>query len=288
VKRAWLWALICANLAALIALAFVYPDLMVSPGPLTHGHEQVQKQCFSCHRPWRGSAASLCLKCHVLAQIGLRTTKGVAPSGTRIAVPFHQQLIEHDCMACHSDHAGPKFTEHSRKHFSHALLQSAVRDRCETCHARPDNEMHRALLVGCAICHGPDRWKPAAFDHASLASAVLARCDGCHQSPKDSLHRQVTGSCGQCHRPGRWKPATFEHDRYFLLDSDHNVRCNVCHGGEGYRAYSCFGCHEHRADEIRARHEEEGIRNFEDCARCHRSPDAEAEGNGLDGGRERD
>lgn len=289
-RRAWRWALIAANLAVLIALAFIFPDLMVSPGPLVRGHEALQRDCFACHQPGRGAAADLCLKCHAVAQIGRRTTRGEALARPGAAVPFHQYLIEPDCMACHSDHAGPKFTEHSRKRFSHALLQRPVRERCDTCHARPDNDMHRALTVTCAICHSTDHWKPAAFDHAALDGAVLARCAGCHKPPDDGLHRQVRGQCGQCHQPGRWKPASFEHDRYFALDSDHDVGCNVCHTGDGYRSYSCFGCHEHGREEIRAKHEEEGIRDFADCARCHRSArdEAEGEGDGARGERERD
>ncbi|MEN9398134.1 MAG: hypothetical protein RLZ81_2664, partial [Pseudomonadota bacterium] len=40
-KRGWLLALICANLAALLALVFLYPHLMVSPGALVSGHAEL-------------------------------------------------------------------------------------------------------------------------------------------------------------------------------------------------------------------------------------------------------
>jgi hypothetical protein len=83
--------------------------------------------------------------------IGLKTTKGVpiVPSPPRtIKVSFHQELIEQDCMACHSDHQGPKLTKRSRKPFSHALLKVAVRDSCcESAIAAPKDTLHRDLKV---------------------------------------------------------------------------------------------------------------------------------------------
>ena len=53
----WLLIVIAANLVVLVALAFVYPHLMVSPGPLTRGHAELATDCFACHAPWRGAAA---------------------------------------------------------------------------------------------------------------------------------------------------------------------------------------------------------------------------------------
>ena len=74
---------IAANLVVLVALAFVYPHLMVSPGPLTRGHAELATDCFACHAPWRGAAAQRCIECHALADIGLRSTKGVRDCRSR-------------------------------------------------------------------------------------------------------------------------------------------------------------------------------------------------------------
>jgi hypothetical protein len=142
--------------------------------------------------------------------------------------------------------------------------------------------------VSCEQCHTTEHWTPATFDHASLPSATLARCESCHAAPKDSFHGQTTAACTQCHSPQRWKPSTFNHDRFFSLDRDHNATCATCHAGNDLTRYTCFGCHEHTPANIRAEHEEEGIRNFDNCVSCHRSAEGEAgdEGRERGGGRE--
>ncbi len=238
-KRPWALAVVALNLVALVGLVFAYPHLMISPGALTLGHEALATDCFACHAPLRGATAARCLTCHDPAGIGLRTTQGVALPQTGLKRSFHQQLIERDCMACHSDHQGPRLTQHSRRPFSHELLKPATRERCADCHV----------------------------------------------APTDALHRQVEGNCQQCHSATRWKPATFEHDRLFLLDRDHAAPCETCHVRSDFSRYTCYGCHEHTPSGIRAEHAEEGIRDLEDCVRCHRSAAGEAEGRG---GGERD
>jgi hypothetical protein len=42
----------------LVALAFAYPHLMVSPGPLVKGHAELATDCFACHAPWRGASST--------------------------------------------------------------------------------------------------------------------------------------------------------------------------------------------------------------------------------------
>lgn len=241
-KRGWLLALIALNLAVLVALAFAYPHLMISPGALVRGHAELATDCFACHSPWRGAASTRCIACHALPDIGLRTTKGAALMARNVKTAFHQELIEQDCMACHSDHEGPKLTQRSRKPFSHALLRLTTREHCE----------------------------------------------GCHKAPADSLHRRIQGSCKQCHSPERWKPATLDHAKLFVLDRDHDVKCATCHTNNDYSRYTCYGCHEHRQEKIRRKHEEDGIRNFENCAECHRSAAEKPREKGSREGRKRD
>lgn len=232
-KRRWLIGIIAANLLVLVALAFAYPHLMVSPGPVVSAHAEIGKACFACHAPWRGPTAALCIECHAVPDIGLRTTQGAtiarASGGSRLKTAFHQELLEQDCMACHTDHRSPRLAQETRQRFSHALLRPGVQQQCE----------------------------------------------GCHAKPADTLHQKLQGDCQACHRQDAWKPATFDHADLFVLDRDHDAECLTCHKGKDYSSYTCYGCHEHTPANIRAEHEEEGIRDFQDCVACHRDPGAE-------------
>jgi hypothetical protein len=190
-------------------------------------------------------------------------------------IPGHRALETH-CLACHAPFAG------------------AASDRCVACHkpvdigrrtttgqaiAKPltSSPFHQALIrADCVDCHsdhaGVRRFRQQGrFNHALLESATRERCQDCHRPPADALHQQITGSCGQCHGQGKWVPAMFDHSRYFELDRDHNDRCVTCHGGNDYRRYSCYGCHEHTTENIRREHIEEGIRDFDKCVECHRN-----------------
>jgi len=268
-QRGVLWIL-AANLAALTALALVYPHLMISPGPLIEGHWELTTDCFACHTPWRGSDPQKCMTCHKPEQIGRTTSKGQPILQAKTKVPFHQELRESDCVACHGDHRGV-LPYRSIRTFSHGLLAASVQSKCVGCHSRPTDRLHEKLGEDCGQCHGQTHWKPANFSHERLAPAVLERCEGCHQAPKDPLHRGIPGNCGQCHRQDKWKPATFDHDQYFVLDRDHQAECSVCHPKGDFKRYSCYGCHEHSPGKIREEHLEEGIFDYENCVECHRS-----------------
>lgn len=239
-----LWIAVALNLVVLVVLAFAYPHLMVSPGPLSKGHADLSGDCFACHAAWRGASTPRCTECHAATDIGLKTTKGLPIATRRVKTSFHQELVEQDCMACHSDHQGPRLTQRSRKPFSHLLLKPAAR----------------------------------------------AQCSSCHAAPNDNLHRGVQAQCSQCHGDKAWKPATFEHDQHFVLDRDHRAPCETCHRNHDYKRYTCYGCHEHSEAKVRAEHLEEGIRDFQNCVKCHRDPGVEPEKQGgrERGGRERD
>lgn len=285
-KLRWWWVVLVANLCVLVGLTFVYPKAMVSPGPLLPAHAEIADNCVSCHVGWRGTPASRCITCHVVADIGVRTTEGVpvAPSGEKaIRVSFHQELLDQDCASCHSDHQPV-----TRRTFSHDLLRPTVRGTCAACHEPPANDLHNNLSasVSCSQCHHTEAWKPAAFDHALLEKATLERCESCHRPPADDLHRRIVDACAACHSPSGWTPSTLDHNRFFVLDRDHNTTCSTCHTNNNFGRYSCYGCHEHTPSNIRAEHEEEGIRNFENCVSCHRSADEDGR-EGRDRGRGR-
>lgn len=283
-NRRRILAIIAANLAAIVALVFAYPHLMVSPGALMSAHASLATDCFACHAPLRGPAPQRCAVCHAVSDIGVRTTKGAPIAARPGHAAFHQQLQQGDCMACHAEHQGASPLPGSRKPFSHAMLRSETRDACVACHRAPANDVHRLRELECAQCHDPAAWKPARFDHAALTPDRLARCETCHKSPADALHRPMTGGCSRCHAPRAWKPATFDHAKFFVLDGDHDAACATCHVGNDDGRYTCYGCHEHTPSNIRSKHEREGISNFSNCVACHRSSREGGEGGGERGG----
>jgi len=189
----------------------------------------------------------------------------------------HKKL-DADCFACHAPFTG---------------VPSA---RCVICHKPADigrltttgqaiakpltaTPFHQKLLSqDCMACHsdhaGVKRFRQAGrFDHALLQADTRKLCQDCHKTPTDSLHRQITGNCSQCHNQEKWLPATFDHNKYFALDRDHTSRCVTCHARNDYSRYTCYGCHEHTPANIRREHIEEGIREFDNCVKCHRNAD---------------
>ncbi|MCK5092520.1 MAG: class III cytochrome C family protein [Gammaproteobacteria bacterium] len=265
--------IIAVNLFIGFILVLVYPHLMISPGKLLDGHQDLTTDCFACHTPFLRSSPKNCMACHKPKEIGKLKTTGEKIIKQADAVAFHQKLIEQDCVACHSDHQGLKVYRKIH-HFSHQLVMESVRKECSSCHKNPDDRLHKKLKLNCNVCHTSDEWKPASFEHEKYFRSVGSKqCTGCHQKPDDRLHRQLKGKCDICHSLDKWKPATFDHDEYFRFDKDHETDCITCHESNDYSQYTCYGCHEHSRRNIREEHIEEGIRDYEECTECHRSGD---------------
>ncbi|MEQ1567484.1 MAG: cytochrome c3 family protein [Myxococcota bacterium] len=268
------WGAAATAVVAALGAAGVAPGPMLAPGPLIDAHADLAADCFACHVPLRGVSTEACTACHSVSDLGRRSTTGAPLDG---ATAFHQDLIEQDCVTCHSDHAGPRLTRRERKPFSHDLLRPAVRDACDTCHAAPDDRTHAAAGPQCGSCHGSTTWLPATFRHEVLAPEVLAACGECHQAPSDALHESAA-ECGSCHSQDAWSPATFDHREFFVLDRDHDASCATCHPARDLTTYTCYGCHAHSRASIAGEHWEEGIGDFRDCVECHRSGEGEEHG----------
>jgi hypothetical protein len=135
------------------ALAFVYPHLMVSPGPVVAAHAEVATDCFACHKPWRGAA------CHAAASSAMRRRTSVcaprralrivpSPTQPRLKTSFHQDLIEQDCMACHSDHLGAHGSRNAKPQVRSRMRccagrAEAVRELPQEAHRPAAPEGHR-------------------------------------------------------------------------------------------------------------------------------------------------
>ncbi len=215
--------ILAANLIVLAILVFAYPHLMVGPGKLVPGHKELEADCFACHAPLSGAASERCVSCHKPAEIGRLTTTGLSIAKPLTSTPFHQKLINQDCVACHGDHAGVKrFRQQGR--FNHALLQKTTREQCQSCHKSPIDSLHQRITGNCGQCHTQEKWVPATFDHDKYFAldrdhdtrCVTCHvrndysrytCYGCHEHSPSGIRREHVeegirnfDNCVECHR----------------------------------------------------------------------------------------
>lgn len=214
---------LAANLMVLAVLVFVYPNLMVGPGKLIPGHKQLETDCFACHAPLAGADSARCVVCHKQADIGLLSTTGRPVVKPLTTTPFHQKLLNQDCVACHSDHAGVRRFR-AQGHFRHSLLEAKTRAECQTCHKSPKDSLHQQITGNCSQCHSQEKWLPATFDHnkyfeldrdhnARCVTCHLVNdysrytCYGCHEHTLDNIRRKHVkegirkfDDCVECHR----------------------------------------------------------------------------------------
>lgn len=245
----------------IIGIVIAFPHKMLSPGTLYQAHSDIENKCFACHKIGAGTPNESCISCHKISDI----------SKNNVTLKFHEKIDNQSCISCHSDHKGLD-SKLALNKFDHILLPEKDRNSCVSCHTQPKNELHNQVSNSCISCHSTRSWTAIAkFDHDLINTKSRNNCASCHQSPKDNFHSSSSSNCLSCHSSKLWKPSTFKHDNYFILDRDHNVSCTTCHKTKDYKTYTCFGCHEHSMSNIRGEHEEEGITNFTNCIKCHKS-----------------
>ena len=231
-KQKTLITVVAINLAALVLLAIFLPHLMVSPGKLIDAHTELATDCFACHTPFVGSKPEKCIACHEVAEIGIKTTKGLAIDKEEKNVAFHQKLTEEDCVACHSDHKGVQAFRPIGQ-FSHQLLEPAVEKQCDSCHVNPGDALHQKIEGNCGSCHTQTRWTPATFEHdkyfrfdkdhrTDCKTCHIENdydnytCYGCHEHSRSKIREEHVEEgiydyeiCVECHRSGDEDEAEF-------------------------------------------------------------------------------
>jgi hypothetical protein len=208
-------------------LSYRYRESMLSPGHLLEGHGDIHPDCFRCHSPFRGVETARCVACHPLEEIGRRSVAGVPLPGSG-RVPFHQDLREGSCAACHTDHAGPG-SDGTLGTFEHGLLIASAVETCDDCHEgqRPGDMIHTSVKAGCQPCHQTVAWAPATFDHephfrfdrhhpddcgschTTAGDLAAYTCYGCHEhTPRNIRSEHLEEgirefeACEECHRSG--------------------------------------------------------------------------------------
>jgi hypothetical protein len=231
---------------------------------------QAPQDCAGCHQQQDAHAGRFgrdCNACHTP-----ENWEEAIFDHSRTAFPLtgaHQQV---DCSACHRE----------------ASFVDTPSD-CAGCHQQQDAHAGR-FGQDCGACHTPENWEEAIFDHSRTAFPLTGAhqqvdcsachregvyentptgCAGCHADPP--FHAGLFGQeCADCHTTESWSSARFEGAHLFPMDhgDEGAVECRVCHP-QALSAYTCYACHEHSQAEVEEKHLEEGIRNFQDCTRCH-------------------
>lgn len=108
----------------------------------------------------------------------------------------------------------------------------------------------------------------AAFVDGPDAKGDPHECIACHEEP--AVHADRFGmNCAYCHSLAAWKPALLVR-HIFPLDhgQEGQVACQTCHS-TSYSEHTCYGCHDHVADDMQVVHEQEAISDYETCVACH-------------------
>ncbi|WP_193771113.1 cytochrome c3 family protein [Candidatus Magnetaquicoccus inordinatus] len=184
--------------------------------------------------------------------------------------------LESDCFACHAPLFGISDGKCVSCHKVHAIGVTTTKN-IPLSEKKSKIPFHQKLLgEDCVACHsdhaGVAKFRvKGRFSHQLLEEKTRMQCISCHQRPNDQIHRPLSAQCDRCHSFRNWQTATFEHDKYFSFDKDHHVQCAVCHTGEDYKKYTCYGCHKHSTEKIRKKHLKKGINDYERCVLCHRN-----------------
>ncbi len=213
---------ILVNLAALLLLVVFAPQLMIQPGKLSDAHAELGNDCFACHRPFLGSSPDKCMQCHKVEEIGLKTTKGQVIAKEAQKVAFHRNLLEDDCVACHSDHEGVQAFRPVGQ-FSHQLVAPDMQEGCDGCHDNPGDTLHRKIKGNCVQCHTTEGWAPATFEHEKYFSFDRdhdVACETCHI---DNEYTEYT--CYGCHEHSR-SNIRGEHVEEGIYEYENCVECH--------------------------------------------------------------
>ncbi len=247
--------------------------------------------CRSCHlKAYRSFDQTVCIECHV--------------RGRAAFMEQHRADVGDDCLACHDGSGKVANFDHDRM-TDFPLLGEHREAKCRDCHTgkrfrgldtacvschRKDDKHKGRFGTECEACHTPTKWDKVTFDHARTKFPLTGKhagleCEDCHAKqrfagtptdcvachPEPEVHAGLLGTqCAKCHNVNAWSPAQLpEHTFPINHRSRKSIACDVCHDQGTFKTYTCYNCHEHNPAKIRRKHLKEGIRDFQDCVRCH-------------------
>ncbi|EUC71685.1 NrfA- nitrite reduction protein [Alcanivorax sp. 97CO-5] len=251
-----IWLFGSVGLAIWLSLQLVDEDAVKTafiPGPMTHGHHQIEMQCSVCHGPGFDSETVLqnaCIDCHGEqledAQDSHPKSKFTDPRNADRLANVDARL----CVSCHVEH---------RPELDVGLGVTLPMDMCGHCHEgiaedRPSHEGmgfdtcanagchnfhdNRALYEDFLLAHSDEPWlkPPARQPPRNLLArqmkddALLALMRGQGKAPEGTptpehwegtAHAQAGVTCTACHgAAGEW------------VDSPQVLQCATCHKPE--------------------------------------------------------
>jgi hypothetical protein len=258
---AWLGLIAAASAQTVI-------ERLVSPGPLSKAHQELQKDCGACHVSFKKEAqTALCLDCHEDVAADVQRQRG-----------FHGKSPDIDgkpCKTCHTEHEGDYFSivTFDAAAFDHALTDYALKGghsdvACNQCHSpnkkfrqapldcatcHESDEPHKGRLgTDCQSCHNVNDWNQVDFDHSTTKFSLSGKhrqqkCQACHVDERykdlpskcidchidDDTHAGSFGAaCDDCHNANSWLDTGFNHRRKtgFALSGRHAaIDCKTCH-----------------------------------------------------------
>jgi hypothetical protein len=258
----------------------------------------VARQPFNCNDCHHGDLTAFtldsCDSCHRQMDLGFMTAHtlsfGSACLDCHDGVDRFDEQFNHDVFSFQlaGKHAGLACVQCHINARSLIDFPSTPQD-CSSCHF--NDEPHEGRFgSNCSLCHSVEGWTPAGFDHNLAAFKLEGRhaevpCESCHinqqfrGTPMDcfSCHQQNDAhngqfgtDCAACHRPTGWTPAEFNGQHIFPIHHGGGATCATCHPA-GFTTYTCYSCHEHDEAEVRERHLDKEINNFQNCMECHPS-----------------
>jgi hypothetical protein len=223
------------------------------------------KDCYSCHAQddaHNGQMGNNCGTCH--------TTSGWEGASFDHSGTSFPLVGKHSGVSCNSCHVGGQY--------------GGTPKDCYSCHAA-DDEHGGQYGTDCALCHDPNGWEPAHYDHSGFPltgahagvpctqchpggrfQGTPTACSACHDEP--AYHAGLfSDACNQCHTTSAWRPAEYDQPHTFPMShGGSSSPCRTCHPAR-LSDYTCYSCHD--PTEIRNKHLEEGIPDFDNCMQCH-------------------
>jgi hypothetical protein len=241
-------------------------------------------ECASCHQEPAAHAGLFgtdCSTCHTNVSWTPASFKDTTFNHANTSFTLNLHATNYDgskmaCMACHS--GGPFATsittciachgDHDKTFMQKHL--DTYGSNCLDCHDGKDRThgfTHEAVFkldgahapLDCKACHVNGHFRN-----------TVATCVGCHQEPQ--IHLGFFGTrCDYCHTTQAWQPALL-HQHTFAIDhgGTGQLDCKICHTTT-YAVYTCYTCHDHQPDEIKASHAKLNLspEKLAACTDCH-------------------